>query len=312
MLNSETRLYIINLQKQVSKWRGLFFVILALSLIFYFIFFVVSRKDNSFGQSFTPYIARINIEGMITRDTERDEYLDELKEDQMVEAIILNVDSGGGTAIGGETLYNKIKEIAATKPVVTLMNNMATSAAYMITLGTEKIYAHNGTITGSIGVLVELPNIRKAAENLGIDVQYIRTSPLKAEPNLFSDGKNDESIKVMKNIINDFYDFFVNIVAENRNLSISEAKKLADGRIYSAKAAKENGLIDEIGLESDIKKYLIEKYNLPLEIEVKDYELKDKKSPFAELFGDIPQSISHLRDMLTNGSTTGFNGIILR
>ena len=186
MLNSDTLIERSKFKKQISFWRALTFLSI-LGAIFVFANIIVAEKfsDEVEGAAGKEFIARINIEGLIMEDAERMERLDYIANNEKIKAVIVNINSPGGTAVGGESLYKKLKELGEKKPVVSVLNSVAASAAYLTAVGTDKIYAHEGTITGSIGVIMEIPNFKEAAEKLGVDFKYIKTSPLKGAPNLF-------------------------------------------------------------------------------------------------------------------------------
>jgi protease-4 len=228
---------------------------------------------------------------MILKDSEREDIIKKISEDDKIKAVILNVNSPGGSAVGGETLYNAIKELNEKKPVVTVFNSIATSAAYMISLGSEHIIAHNGTITGSIGVIMEIPNFKKLSDKIGVDFKYVRTSPLKGAPTLF-DEPNPEAFDVLEGMMDDFYKFFIKIVAEEREISENEAKLLADGRVFSGLQAKRSGLVDAIGGEKDALEWLFTKKKLDKSLKIREVKLYKPESPLDKILGAISESLS--------------------
>lgn len=237
------------------------------------------------------YIARIKIEGIIYENRTRDEIIKEIAEDNNIKAVILDVNSPGGSAVGGETLYKAIKDLNAKKPVVTTMNSLAASAGYLITLGSERIFAHNGTITGSIGVIMEIPNVKALADKIGVRFDYVRTSPIKGSPTLFEE-KNEAALKVLNDMMQDFFVYFKSIVAEERNLDKATVDKLADGRIFSGAAAKRSGLIDEIGGEDEAVKWLKKVKKIDKDLEVREVKLSRTEDRLEEFFGGASESLS--------------------
>jgi len=308
MLNPDFLLERSQLKKQTTFWRALFFIFVA--LIFGFLFIGNKSNINEVSSLSRASIARIKIEGIIFENNERDEILREIAENKNIKAVILEINSPGGSAVGGETLYNEIKNINDKKPVVAVMKSLAASAAYLISLGCERVYAHNGTITGSIGVIAEIPNVKKAADKLGVEFHYVKTSPLKGSPTLFEE-KNEAALAVLKNTMEDFYDYFVDVTAKNRKLKKEEVLKLADGRIYSGKKAVEYKLIDELGTEKDALKWLQTKKNIDEDLEVKDISLEKKKPALEELLGAISKNMSKIFDFGTISEKYQFQGLKL-
>jgi len=128
-------------------------------------------------------IARVDISGVIVEDRYRDELLQDLKDDDKVKAIIVKINSPGGTVVGGENLYLGLRDVAGEKPVVAVMGSTATSAAYMTAIGTDRIFARQGTLTGSIGVIMQTADMTKLLEKIGVKPEIIKSGLLKAQPN---------------------------------------------------------------------------------------------------------------------------------
>jgi protease-4 len=281
MLNSDSLIERGYLRKKLTFWRTvaiLIFVALLLKL-----FSGQGVGGASPLNKFSPnYIARISITEVIDHDSDREGILHDLANDPSVSAVILYINSPGGSAVGGETLYKSLKELNAKKPVVTVMGSLATSAAYLAPLGTSRIYAHNGTITGSIGVIMQMPNVKELTDKMGIKFDFIKTAPLKGSPSPF-EASSPEALAVLNRIVQDFYTYFVNVVAEERKLDVAEVRKIADGRVVSGLEAKGLKLIDEIGGEPEAASWLIENNSLPKDIKVKEYSLKKPDTPFAKL-----------------------------
>lgn len=283
MINTDTIIERANLKKQASHWRLFALILVAILAIKLFGGVDSLKALSTFSE---PYIARINIDNVIYRDSDREKILEELKEDKKVKAIVMNVNSPGGSAVGGETLYKIIKDINEVKPVVTVMGSMATSAAYMITLGTERIYAHNGTITGSVGVIMQIPNFKEAADKLGIRFDHIKSSPLKGSPSPF-EKKNDAAFAVIKDMMKDFYSYFKGLVKTERKLTKTDYNFVTDGKIFSGKQALERNLIDAIGTEKDAVSWLKEKKNIDKNLEVIDVKLYKPEPPLARFMGSF-------------------------
>lgn len=311
MLNPDFLLERSLLKKQTSFWRSLFFVIVVVA--FGGLFFSDSLSSGGIKDVTTisrSMIARVMVDGVIYEDNERDEILREIASNDKIKAVIVQINSPGGTAVGGETLYNEIKNISKNKPVVAVMNSVAASAAYLISLGCDRVYAHNGTITGSIGVIAEIPNLSKAAKKLGVEYQYVKTSPLKGSPTLFED-KNEEALAVLKDMMNDFYDYFVDVTAKARKLPRAKVLELADGRVYSGKKAVEYKLIDALGTEADAIKWLQTAKKIDKSLKVKDIPLAKPEKGLEGLLGSFSKNLAKIFDFTTISEKYEFKGLKL-
>jgi protease-4 len=207
------------------------------------------------------YVARLDIEGIITEDLERDEALAAIADDRRAKALIVRINSPGGTVVGGESLYQRLRLVSEAKPVVAVMGEVATSAGYLIALGTDHIIGQQGTITGSIGVILQTANITGLLDSLGIKTEAIRSAPLKARPNPLEE-MSPEVREAVERVVQDMYAMFVGIVQERRDLSEDQVRDVSDGRIFTGRQAIENGLIDGIGSEIDARAWLAEVHGI--------------------------------------------------
>ncbi len=233
------------LRRKLSFWRVVGF--LALLIIIAGAYYAYAGRD-AFPMVAQDQIARISVTGFITDDRQRNEMLDRLSRSDSVKGVIVAIDSTGGASAGGEALYENLRKLAEKKPTVATIATVGASAAYMTAIATDHIVARRTSITGSIGVLFQYPEVSKALDNLGVKVEDIKSGPLKAQPNPFEPA-SDEARAVIQGVVNDSFDWFVDIVAERRNLPRGTALNLADGRIYTGRQALNVKLIDEIGGE---------------------------------------------------------------
>jgi protease IV len=249
------------LKRRLSFWRILAIVILAIL----FITSITNFRMNSTGD----HIARLSVTGLIIDDIEREHALKNLKDDEEILALIVRIDSPGGTVVGGENLYHQLKDLGQNKPVVAVMGSTATSAGYMIALGADHLIAREGSLTGSIGVLLQTADITSLLEKVGIKPEIIKSGPLKAQPNPFE--KTTQAARgAIESVVMDMYAMFVDIVAERRKMSPEAVRALADGRVYSGRQALANGLIDAIGGEDEAIDWLLETGKIPPDLSVKD------------------------------------------
>ncbi len=167
-----------------------------------------------------------------------------------VKGVILSIDSPGGTTAGGEAIFEAVRELAAAKPVVAQVGTLAASAGYMIASASDHIVARKSSIVGSIGVLVQFPDFTGLMDKVGIKLEEVKSSPLKAEPSPFN-PTTDEERAMMRAMILDSYDWFVGLVDERRPLDRAEVLALADGSVFTGRQALTNKLVDALGGERE-------------------------------------------------------------
>jgi protease-4 len=176
--------------------------------------------------------------------------MEELAEDPSVKAVIIAINSPGGTTAGGEELYEALAQLRAAKPTVAIIKELGASAAYMTAIGTDRIFARRLSIVGSIGVLYQHFNAGKLLETIGVDLDKVASGPLKAEPD-FDEPMAGPARNSIAALVDDSFQWFVDIVAERRGLNRVAVLSLADGRIVTGRVALSTGLIDAIGGESE-------------------------------------------------------------
>ncbi|OYQ68131.1 signal peptide peptidase SppA [Aerococcus sp. 1KP-2016] len=175
-----------------------------------------------------------------------------IKGDETVKALMLNVDSPGGGVYESVELYNALADLKESRdiPIYVSMGQTAASGGYMISMVADQIYADAETTTGSIGVIMQIPNFSGFMEEHGLAMDTYKSGALKDMGSSYREA-SDEEKDVLNGLINEKYNRFVEIVAHGRGLSTDEVKKLADGRIYTGQQAVDNGLVDAIGYEED-------------------------------------------------------------
>jgi protease IV len=237
------------LRRKLTVWRLAFLLLLALMIAG---FASWSMRGTNFNQ---PHIAKVRIEGTIFENEELLKRLDKIAGDDAVKGVILVLDSPGGTTVGGEAIYEAVRKIAEKKPVVTQVGTLAASAGYMIASASDHIVARQTSIVGSIGVLFQYPDLSKLLDTLGVKVESIKSTPLKAEPNYFGPA-SEEAKGMIRNMIMDSYDWFVGIVEKRRGFTHDQALALADGAVYTGRQALEKKLIDGLGGEEQAVTWL--------------------------------------------------------
>lgn len=280
-LNADTLLDRLYLKSQVTKWRlaAFFFALVALM--------VAGERYNHHSPIEKEFVARVTLSGIITDDQKLYTLIEELGDNPKAKAVILWIDSPGGSAVAGEETFLRIRELAKKKPVVAVMRSLAASAGYMIAISADHVLAREGTITGSIGVIIETAEVTELAEKLGIRPIIIKSSPLKGSPSPF-EKSTPEAERAIHDVIGDFYNRFVDMVAERRQLPRDKVVQLADGRVYSGKSAFQNKLIDGIGGEQEALAWLVSQHKVTQDIDIKDVSEKDDSGwldHFAESMG---------------------------
>lgn len=219
------------------------------------------------------HLTRIRVDGLITEDDTRLRAIEALAKDPAVPAVLLEIDSPGGSVAGGESLHDAIAHVAAAKPVVVVMNGLAASAGYMIAVPATRIFARQGTLTGSIGVLLETGEISGLLGKLGVSLNPLTSGPLKGEPSI-SRPMSPEARAYLQGVVMDMYDQFVGMVATGRHMDPARVRALGDGRAYTGRQALQLGLIDQIGGEAEARAWLEQTRNIPATLPVVD--LKDR------------------------------------
>ncbi len=216
-----------------------------------------------------PRIARLSVSGVISDDHKLVKAVRAAGSDPAVKAMIVAIDSPGGSVSGGEALYHAIATVAAKKPVVAVMGSLAASAGYMVAMPAARVFAQESTITGSIGVLLETGEISGLLGKLGITADAIVSGPLKDQPS-YTKPLSPAGREVLQSLVLDMYDQFVGIVAAGRHMTPDAVRALADGRAYTGRQALKLGLIDAIGDEQDAREWLETAKGVPKHLPVED------------------------------------------
>ena len=214
-------------------------------------------------------VARLWITGLIEDDPTRDGLIAELRDDDAVKAVVLRIDSAGGTAVGGEALYLSLRSLAEVKPVVAVLGTTAASAAYMAALAANRMLAREASLTGSIGVLFQTAEFTALLEEIGVRTEAIRSGPLKAKPSPF-ERMDNPTRRAMRSVVSDTYESFLRLVMERRSFDRERALGLADGRVFTGRQAVEAGLVDAIGGEEEARTWLAEAHGVPETLPVTD------------------------------------------
>jgi protease-4 len=223
-------------------------------------------------------IARIHIEGLILSDNDRVEALERLEKSKAA-AVIVHINSPGGTTAGGEQLYDALMRLKVKKPMVVVVEGLAASAAYMTAIAADHIIAQKSSLVGSIGVLFQFPNFSELLKTVGVKVEEVKSSPLKAAPNGF-EPTSPEARAALDALVKDSYAWFRGLVKERRAMDDELLDKVADGRVFTGRQAVDLKLIDELGDEKAAVAWLVAEKGVKAGLPVRDYKL-------APRFGDL-------------------------
>jgi protease-4 len=283
------------LRRKVTFWRVFALLIAAVAIIG----IAGALYDGKFTGKSVDHIAKVKVEGTILEDEDLLELLEDVRKSATAKGVIISIDSPGGTTAGGEAIYEAVRAVAAEKPVVAQVGTLAASAGYMIASATDHIVARQSSIVGSIGVLAQIPNFSRLMDKIGISVDEVKSSPLKAEPSPFNPTSEEERA-MLRSMIMDSYNWFVGLVEERRPLSRSEVLALADGSVFTGRQALSRKLVDRLGGEKEAIAWLGEK---GVSADLKVIEWKPKKKGASLLFGsDIGKAIASLIGLPAAGS----------
>lgn len=237
------------LRRKLTFWRVIT-VVVGLGLVAALAGYL--RAGTTMGQG--PQVARVNITGMIRGSQETLDLLKSL-ETAPVQAVILRIDSGGGTTLGSEVLYQRVRALAEKKPVVAVIDTVGASGAYMTALGADRIYAQGTSLVGSIGVIAQIPNASRLLDMVGVKVDTVRSTPLKANPSGL-EPTSKEAMAALEDTVLDTYRWFKQLVGERRKLEGGGLDKVADGRVFTGRQALGLKLIDALGGEDEALAWL--------------------------------------------------------
>ena len=312
-LETETVIDRRRMRRHVTFWRTVAVVGLALAfggLVF--------RADNMGSIAGIHEIARISVEGTITESRDQLKMLKKIEEADHVDALIVFVNSPGGTTTGGEALYESLRRIAKKKPVVAQFGTLAASAGYIVGLGSDHIVARGNTITGSVGVIMQWPEVSTLLDKLGVKMNEIKSGELKASPSPFK-PMDEASREVTQRMVSEGFKWFLELVESRRGVKPAEVPGLEKGRIFSGREALTFRLVDEIGGEAEAVKWLQEQRGIRKSLKVVDWKPK-KESGFgiwsslgdaaADLLGETGSSVIGIAQRDRTLSTLGLDGLV--
>jgi len=223
-------------------------------------------------------ISRVHIDGLIRSDNDRVEALERLEKSRAA-AVIVHINSPGGTTAGSEQLYDALVRLKAKKPLVVVVEGLAASGGYITAIAADHIVAQQSSLVGSIGVLFQYPNFTELLKTVGVKVEEVKSSPLKAAPNGF-EPTSPEARAALDSLVKDSYAWFRGLVKERRAMDDALLEKVADGRVFTGRQAVELKLIDQLGDEKTAVAWLVAQKGVKADLPVKDFKLSPR-------FGDL-------------------------
>jgi protease-4 len=263
------------IRRKLTFWRVLA-VVVAIGAIAVIGMLVSSGGRGAF--TTTGSIARVNIEGLIRSDQERVEALERLEKSQAA-AVVVHINSPGGTTAGSEQLYSSLVRLKAKKPLVVVVEGLAASGGYIAAVAADHIVAQQSSLVGSIGVLFQYPNFTDLLKTVGVKVEEVKSSPLKAAPNGF-EPTSPEAREALDALVKDSYAWFKALVKDRRGMDDALLAKVADGRVFTGRQALELKLVDQLGDEKAAITWLEAEKGVKKDLPVRDYKL-------APRFGDL-------------------------
>jgi protease-4 len=263
------------LRRKLTFWRAAAVLIVIAALCGAAL---VMSPRGSTALSTTGSIARVNIEGLIRSDRERTEALERL-ENSPAAAVIVHINSPGGTTAGSEQLYDSLVRLKAKKPLVVVVEGLAASGGYITAIASDHIVAQQSSLVGSIGVLFQFPNVSELLKTVGVKIEEVKSTPLKAAPNGY-EPTSPEARDALDALVKDSYAWFKDLVKARRGMDDEQLAKVSDGRVFTGRQAIDLKLIDELGDERAAVAWLEAQKNVKKDLPVRDYKLSPR-------FGDL-------------------------
>ena len=263
------------IRRKLTFWRVLA-VAIAIAAIAVTGMLLVPGGRGAFSSSGS--IARVNIDGLIRSDRERVEALERLEKSK-ADAVVVHINSPGGTTAGSEQLYDSLTRLKAKKPLVVVVDGLAASGGYITAIAADHIVAQQSSLVGSIGVLFQYPNFTDLLKTVGVKVEEVKSSPLKAAPNGF-EPTSPEARAALDALVKDSYAWFKGLVKDRRGMDDAQLEKVADGRVFTGRQAVDLKLVDQLGDEKTAVTWLVEQKGVKKDLPVRDYKLNSR-------FGDL-------------------------
>jgi protease-4 len=254
------------LRKALTRWR-LAAIVAALVALVAVVALVSGYRA---GWPVGDHVARVSINGFISGDRATLEMLDRIARSNRVKAVIVTIASPGGTVPGSEALFESLRKLAARKPTVALVTSMAASGGYIAALGTDRIFAQQTALVGSIGVLFQFPEFSKLLDTVGVKMEQIKSAPLKAEPSGFA-PTSEAARAALGKLVADTFVWFKDLVRSRRGIDGAALETVSDGRVFMGRQALDLRLIDALGGETEVLDWLVQEKRIARRLPVRNW-----------------------------------------
>jgi protease-4 len=281
-------------------------LLVALAVVFYLFFFRIgahSGKTKSF--SLNDKIGVVTVNGVISDSLEIVQELEEYGRDDSILAVVLRIDSPGGGVAASQEIYDAVIDLKKKKKVVASMGSVAASGGLLIACSADKIVANSGTITGSISAIMHFANVEELLKKIGLKSSVVKSGKYKDIGSPVREMTQEER-KIIQDLVDDIFNQFVDVIVRDRKLSRDKVIRIADGRVFSGRKAKEYGLVDQLGDMSSAARLASQlagrdgKYDLV-------YPRKKRASIFDYMFESAANQISHsLKEKMENWGGVGY------
>ena len=268
------------MRRKLTFWRVLAIFIAVVAIVA--VTATVARRGGAGLTAGGDYIARVKITGLIRNDQERVDSLERLAKSRSAKAVIVRIDSPGGTTAGSEQLHTALKNIAAAKPLVVVVDGLAASGGYIAAMSADHIVAQETSLVGSIGVLFQYPNVGDLLKTVGVKIEEVKSSPLKAAPNGY-EPTSPEARAAIEALVKDSYAWFRGMVKDRRKMDDATLDQVTDGRVFTGRQGVALKLIDQLGNEKTAVAWLEKEKGLKADTPVRDWQLKPRFSDLSML-----------------------------
>jgi len=268
------------MRRKLTFWRVLAIFIAVVAIVA--VTATVARRGDAGITAGGNYVARVKITGLIRNDQERVDSLERLAKSRSAKAVIVRIDSPGGTTAGSEQLHTALKNIAAAKPLVVVVDGLAASGGYIAAMSADHIVAQETSLVGSIGVLFQYPNLSDLLKTIGVKVEEVKSSPLKAAPNGF-EPTSPEARAAIEALVKDSYAWFRGMVKDRRKMDDATLDQVTDGRVFTGRQGVALKLVDQLGNEKTAVAWLEKEKGLKADTPVRDWQLKPRFSDLSML-----------------------------
>jgi protease IV len=266
------------MRRKLTFWRVLAVFVATAAVVGAGAFLATDRTGLP-GAAGAGTIARVQISGLIRASQQRTEALERLA-NSPARAVILHINSPGGTVAGSEQLHDSLVKLKAKKPLVVVIDGLAASGGYIAAIAADHIVAQQTSLIGSIGVIFQFPNVAELLKTIGVSVEAVRSSPLKAAPSGY-EPTSPEARAAIEAVVLDSYEWFKGMVRDRRKLDQAGLDKVADGRVFTGRQALALKLIDALGTEQAALDWLAKEKNIDPKTPVRDFRMTPR-------FGDLP------------------------